>query len=243
MRFKCKECQETFVDAPEADHHAYDVHNMEFEDVIEQIEGENLAVSEETPDEASAVSEEEKQNLERAMIAVDKFMKGELFSVQEKQLLSRLFGQVTSSTDKKAHDKGFPEMRKTKNVIEKQFRSIVERLSDVEAISCPACGKLWSSIEEDLKENLGFGDQHKALEGKFPRIRLIHIKAEHPSIMKFIKSIFSMGADEIKDSRPSTTGNPENVSALSKEELAQRIGEDPEKRKAFFKEWMKRLQK
>lgn len=240
MKYKCKECRDEFSDAPEADHHAYDVHNMEFEDVIEQIEGENLAVSEEeTPDEASAVSEEELENRNRAKKAVSAFMAGELYDTEEKMVLSRLMGQTTG----KAHDKKFPEKSDTSNAFRLQYKSLVERLSDERAISCPACGKLWRTIEEDLKENLGFGDQHKNLEGRFPRIRLIHIKAEHSSILRFIKSIFSMGADEIKDSRPSTTGNPENVSALSKEELAEAISEDPELRKKFFKQWMKRLQK
>jgi len=242
-KYRCRKCQDTFTDIGEADFHSYDAHNLEFEDCIREIEGENLVEDspEENPSEIDSMTEEELKNKARAVVSVDQYMEGELSETEAKMLISRLMGQTTG----KKHDKVFPEKANTSNAFEKQFRSIVERLSDTESISCPLCGELWSTIKESSREYLG--EQHKNLEGKFPLIRIHHIKTKHIPIWNLIKNLFGMGADEIPDERPSTTPNPEstsiteNPSEFTKEELASKICEDEETRRKFFREWLRRL--
>lgn len=245
----------------------YDIISLSEED-IKELEGKFRKYCEENPDDPNckeyngevngtpesktepsdidSMSEEELLNLARAKISADQYLEGELSPTEEKQLLSRLLGQVgDKSVDKKIHDKVFAPRSTTRTAFKDYYTNVIEDLQDESKIACPQCGKLWSDISEDLKENLAQNEQY---EVGIPLIRLHHVKASHPSIWKLISDLFGKSSEEITDERVSTTPNPESCSddepeKLSKEQLAERINSEEELRHQFFREWLRRLKK
>lgn len=215
---------------------------------IKEIEEEDIETEDTSvPLEEGSVSEQDLAILEASKKIVDAYMNNELSPTTEKMLLSRLMSMTQDkSVDRNSSKKAFKEQSTTATVFKDHYTGVLTDLMDPSKIACPKCGVLWKTIEENIKENLSFGDQHKGLQGKFPIIRLIHVKAKHKAIFSLIRQAFGKSADEIKDSRESTVPNPESCSeleSLSKEELASRINSDETLRHQFFKEWLLRLKK
>jgi len=214
---------------------------------IEEIEEEGIETEDTSvPLEEGSVSEQDLAILEASEKIVDAYMNNELSPTIEKMLLSRLMSMTQDkSVNRNSSKKVFKEQSTTATAIEDHYRSVLDDLMDSEKIACPKCGVLWSTIEENIKENLSFGDQHEELQGKFPIIRLIHVKAKHKAIFSLIRQAFGKSADEIKDLRESTVPNPESCSeleSLSKSELIEKINADEELRHQFFRKWMLKLQ-
>lgn len=250
-KFRCKECRDEFSDRAEADFHSYDAHNMEYEDCIEEIEEtENLAVIEENPEETpidEGLTEEEFDE-KKILGVLEKAFENDYFTEEEKhEVMSRLMGMETG------HDKKFPVKPTTKDLCTKSYKAYIEDLADPESQICRFCGQEWSRISEEEKvnlekESLSFAKQHKSLQGKFSMIRVYHCKAKHPAIWKFIQYLFGVPKKSAyPDKQKTFVSNPEhcseNLENLSKEELAEKIGGDPELRKAFFKKWLLHLKK
>ena len=209
-------------------------------DIIEDNTIDDTPEPSENLDEKDSISEEELRNLSGARIAVDKYLKGELYEVEEKQLLSRLMGQTTG----KAHDKAFEEKVTTKNAFQKSYQHIIESLQDPESTVCVLCGQEWKQIAQEEATILS---EEKSKVG-IPLMRIMHIKGKHVPIWNLIAELFGMPAEKIPDARVSTTPNPENVSAtnpeeLAREELSEAINNSPELRSQFFKKWLEKLQK
>jgi len=169
-----------------------------------------------------------------ADVIVEMFKNGELSPYEKAGLISQLLGRTgDKSVNKGAHVKFFEASPTTKNAIPSTYQNVVERLSDERCITCPLCHKEWSVIAEDL-----------SLEAKDPKVRVKHLRTVHINLWNVLKGVFGMGANDIPDSRPSSTPNPESCSeleSLSKEELAQRINADETLRHLFFREWLKKL--
>ena len=231
MKYRCKECQDEFAEEGEADFHAYDAHDMDFEECIMEIEEENLVEDspedEESLDESSSKTEREVATevfLENFDKIKDKTLEG--------QVLSVALGQSVGSNKK------FPRKVSTKEAFKAFYEKAVEKLLDEKTIACPMCGKQWKTIFEDMKENL---TQHEKLEVKVPLMRMTHVKAEHKALWRVVQHLFGKSAEDMPDTRPSTVPNPESCSELSREELAETIGKSPELRRQFFRKWLESL--
>ena len=243
----CKQCQAVFEDSDEASVHAVDYHNAEFEDcfiIVEEnseklTEGEEKIEVDEEPeedlDESSVITtDREIEERKLAEKAVEAYMDGSLYEVEEKQLISKLAGMETG------HRKEFPVIAKTSNAFERRYEEALDKLEDPESRACPICGQSWERLTSEIKkENLAQVDVTQKYESSFPIIRVLHIKAEHPSIAELLKGLFPVPEKTEVDVQHVEVSNPENC---SREELAKAISSDPELTRAFYLRAFKKLQ-
>lgn len=249
MKYKVK--NEIFDSSIEAVNYC-DEEDISLEE-IEEVEEENLSVIEENPaenpiEESVITTDREIAEARELEKEVGAYMKGDLYEVEEKQLISKLAGAETG------HRKDFPEMPKTSNIFEVRYKDALAKLRDPESLACPVCGLTWERITSEIKrENLSQVDVTKKYESSFPIIRALHVQAEHPAIAKLVNGLFQ-GEEEVNEESvtgnlmPNQTGapNPEQCNdkkKLSKEELAEAIQADPETRRRFYLQAFRKLSK
>ena len=154
FKFKCLRCGEDFETLDEVEWHYRESHVGEVPeyDIVELSNIEDN--SEESPDEDSvALTDEEIKERELAEKEVKMYENGELYEVEEKQLISKLAGIETG------HRKEFPTMAKTSNVFQIRYADVLNKLRNPESIACPICGLSWRRIAGEIKgENLSQTD-------------------------------------------------------------------------------------
>jgi len=146
--------------------------------------------------------------------------------------------------------KKYDETLTTNNYIKEYYLRGYESLIDKSISSCPYCQKGWNYIKQELSnanENLSFETQNKEFESPELKIRETHLFYHHIPIAKLLHSLGIIQQFKMVDSTPSEGAhlaptNPKNIHNLSREQLAQRIQENPELRKKFFRGWIKSLQ-
>jgi len=186
---------------------------------------------EEIPDEDSAITEREME----ARVILDNYDKIE-DETTKTEVLSVALGLS------RGQDKKLPKQIPYTEAFKAYYERAVEKLQDERMIACPICEKLWKTIYENMKENLA--EQHKELEVKVPLMRISHIKAKHKGLWRVLKHLFAIPEKKkLPHEQETYTSNPEHCSEkLSREELAEKLAENPELRKEFFRKWMKTLQ-
>lgn len=166
----------------------------------------------------------------------------------------------------------YEEKLSTSNYIREYVLRGIEALKqDPTLPSCPYCNRSWSNIEADLapeqreelaiyagktipfkdapiqeKRTGGTRNQNKQYaDAKIP-LKIQHLKSKHSAIYKMLVDAgVVMQFAEVSDDYGNTSLKPtnkKNVENLSAEELSERINDDPEKRRLFFRAWMKQLQ-
>lgn len=174
-------------------------------------------------------------------------------------VLSTALGQSSISDDPTAHDKHFKEVRTSENINRLQYESTAERLLDEKSVACPICHLAWGrlAVEEHMKENLnkllkgseawarGMMKSPKQLtKSAMPIVKLIHVRTKHPEVFKFLQKmgLFKVpkkNGNAYTDNRESCTQDLEKLTAS---EIAEKLSENKDARKKFFRQWMLKLQ-
>lgn len=120
----------------------------------------------------------------------------------------------------------------TSNLIEELYIHAVERLNDTKSFVCPYC-------HVDLQAQAKLSDGKVSVDPRFVKVK--HLRNAHKYLYEVLRELFMRGKSERKldDDRALTYAEQYH---LSKEELSQRISEDPEMRREFFKIWKRRLE-
>ena len=166
----------------------------------------------------------------------------------------------------------YEEKLSTSNYIREYVLRGIEALKqDPSLPSCPYCSQSWSNIESNLapeqreqlavyagkplkfkdaplqeKQDGGVRNQNRQYADKKIPLKIQHLKTQHKGIYKILVNAgvvmqFESATDEYGNTNLKPT-NKKNVESLSVEELSDKINADPEKRKLFFRHWMKQLQ-
>lgn len=145
-------------------------------------------------------------------------------------------------------------------------------IKSIEYGECPICGEHHSQIQfyegVDLPQELSFWKPDlKPIKGNPPvfekqakakspkmftkeakiKVTIQHIKSRHPKIYDLIKDLFEKEESERRYDDTEKTDqaqhlSKENLEELSKEELAERISENPELRAKLFRMWKRKLE-
>ena len=167
----------------------------------------------------------------------------------------------------------YKEKLNTKNYLREYILRGIEALKqDPTLPSCPYCSRSWSNIEADLapehreqlavyagkplkfkdaplqeKRTGGTRNQNrKYADAKIP-LKIQHLKTKHSAIYQMLVDAgivlqFEAVIDEYGNTNLKPT-NKKNIEHLSNAELANRIRENPELRRKFFRRLMLNLQK
>lgn len=183
---------------------------------------------EETPDEDSVATDEEIDELTTLLEGIEDYQH------LPKEDRDMVLEQVLPSKKKLKDDV------KTSNLMEKLYEDAIQKLSDKESWVCPYCHK-------DLQAQAGLNNEQLAVDPRYAKVR--HLKDAHAYLFEEMKRLFITPAKPERAEEPFTS-NPESCSetedldleTLSKEELAQKISENPELRRQFFKGWKRKLE-
>ena len=184
----------------------------------------------------------------------------------KKQLLSGALGESTG----KAHRKQFEKQVKTSEAFERAYGKVFDKLNDPTNTVCPLCklhmeqdrfydGWKKEDFQKLREENLADETTNPLLKGgeewssgmirspaqivkgvPVPKIMQTHIKAQHKNLWKKLETIFNQWTEDKDGSL--IPSEKQNVEHLSNDQLAVLIGSDPEKRKLFFRGWLRKLQ-
>lgn len=248
IKFKCLVCGELKESLDEIEYH-FEMEHPEELTAYDLVETEtNIEESpEENPSDAEVITEAQL----REKLAISKALEdyNEYEDLGKKEILQQGLNLTEDKTQGGRRLKGMPKRRTTRTAIKDEYQEILEKLSNEEMISCPVCNRLWTSIEKEMKEDLekeelSWREMYPELEGKFPTIRLIHIKAKHVGIWEFIKDLFEILESERRyDDFHRDDSESCSQEELSKEELSRRIIESPELRANLFRRWKRELEK
>lgn len=197
---------------------------------------------EETPSKTECITEEElvqKANARTLLENID-----EIEDETDKTAVIQKALNLTQDKREKTSVKYFEPKETTETYIKNRYQKLIDRLSDVDSKVCPICNREWSTLSKDTEDLT----QHKELEGRFPMIRIQHIKSKHPSIWKFIKDLFKISeGSQLPHHGKYWSSNPESCSEeeteLSREELTSEIISNPKLRKLLFERWIQKKKK